>query len=213
MLPHSGVSTSGLSTAPPIPIDIRRFPWIRRLVADYAFDYPRLAEFYAGSPADPAAWATSIQRTQQHTRQRGAIADLIQAQQRGRGAPAEALAAAAQLRDSNTVAVVTGQQAGLFGGPLFTLLKALTAVRLAERVREEHHVPVISIFWIDAEDHDWDEVKRCGVLDADSNRRVVELGDPPGAHTAAIARVRLDDSVTAALAALSHKPPADRIHR
>lgn len=203
MLPQSGVSTPGLSTAAPLPIDIRRFPWIKRLVADYAFNHARLSDFYAGNPADRAAWDSSIVRTQQHQRPHAAIADLLQAQQRSRGAPAEALAAAAQLRDSKTVAVVTGQQAGLFGGPLFTLLKALTAVRLAERVRARHHVPAIAVFWIDSEDHDWDEVKRCSVLDADSNLRTAELGDPAGARTTAIARIRLDETVTAAISELA----------
>ena len=82
--------------------------------------------------------------------------------------PPAAVAAAEQLRDPQTVAVVTGQQAGLFGGPLFTLLKAITAIRLAAHVRDEHHVPAVAIFWIDAEDHDWDEVQSCTVLDADA---------------------------------------------
>ncbi len=111
---------------------------------------------------------------------RDAVADVVQAQQRRRGAPPEALAAAAQLRDPRTVAVVTGQQAGLFGGPLFTLLKALTAIQLAERVRTEHRVPAVAVFWIDAEDHDWDEVKRVGVLDADLDLQHVALGRPAG---------------------------------
>jgi uncharacterized protein YllA (UPF0747 family) len=44
------------------------------------------------------------------------------------------------------VAIVTGQQAGLFGGPLYTLLKAITAIRLAERMRREHDVPVVPVF-------------------------------------------------------------------
>src|SRR4029450_12256819 len=77
-----------------------------------------------------------------------------------------------------TVAVVTGQQAGLFGGPLFTLLKALTALRLADQVRTEHGVPTVAVFWIDAEDHDWDEVKSCNVLDADMKPLAIAAGDP-----------------------------------
>jgi bacillithiol biosynthesis cysteine-adding enzyme BshC len=185
-----------------LPIDIRRFPWIRRLAADYAFDYARVAPFFAGNPADPAAWSDAIARTQRQPRQRDAVADLLQAQQRRRGAPPEAVAAAAQLRDAATVAVVTGQQAGLFGGPLFTLLKALTAIRLAERVRSEHRVPAVAIFWIDAEDHDWDEVKTAGVLDAELALHHISLGNPPGAHEGPVARVLLDDSATTATQAL-----------
>ena len=171
-------------------------------MTDYAFDYARLAEFYAGNPADRAAWRDAIARTQQHRRNRAGVAELVQAPQRGRGAPAQALAAGGLLRDPRTVAIVTGQQAGLFGGPLFTLLKALTAVRLAEQVGAEHHVPTVAVFWIDAEDHDWDEVKTCTVLDRDLTVRPVDVDLPPGQHGAAIARVRLDASVETAAAAL-----------
>ena len=199
MLPQTGLS----GTTTRLPIDIRRFPWIRRLAADYAFDFDKAATFFAGNPADPAAWRDAIARTQRHARQRDAIAEVLQAQQRRRGAPANALAAAATLRDPNAVAVVTGQQAGLFGGPLFTLLKAVTAIQLARRVTAEHHVPAVPIFWIDAEDHDWDEVKACGVLDADDTLARLSVGDPPGAGGGPVARVCLDDSARSALDALA----------
>jgi len=190
-----------------LPVDIRRFPWINRLAADYAFDYSRLADFFAGNPADPGAWRDAISRTQQLVRQRDVVADLLAAQQERRGAPAEALAAAARLREPRTVAVVTGQQAGLFGGPLFTLLKAITAIRLAERVREEHHVPAVPVFWIDAEDHDWDEVKSCGLLDADLDLLKSAVSDPEGANERAVARIRLDRSVLNAIEELEAALP------
>jgi bacillithiol biosynthesis cysteine-adding enzyme BshC len=203
VIPQSGLSTATAR----LPIDIRRFPWIRRLAADYAFDYSRVAPFYAGDPSDPDAWREAIARTQRHPRQRDAVAALLQAQQRRRAAPPQALAAAEQLRDPRSVAIVTGQQAGLFGGPLFTLLKAVTAIRLADRVRTEHHVPAVAIFWIDAEDHDWDEVKACGILDEGLNFRSVAVGNPPGAHDGPVARVRLDDSVTSVQAELEAALP------
>ena len=191
-----------------LSIDIRRFPWIRRLAADYVFDHSRVADFFAGNPDDPAAWRDAIARTHRHDRQRDAIADLVQAQQRSRGAPDAAISATALLRDPQTVAVVTGQQAGLFGGPLFTLLKALTAIRLADQVRAEHGVPTVAVFWIDAEDHDWDEVKTCSVLDADMKPLDIAAGDPPHAHAGPVARVRLDESVAAAISALEAAMPA-----
>ena len=168
MLPPSGLST--LPTTAPLPIDIRRFSWIRPLAADYAHAYSKLADFFSGNPADADAWSAAIARARQHPRPRSAVVDLLQTQQRARGAPAEALAASALLRDPASVAVVTGQQAGLFGGPLFTLLKAITTIRLADDLRARN-VPAVAIFWIDAEDHDWDEVRQCGVLDAELGLR------------------------------------------
>jgi bacillithiol biosynthesis cysteine-adding enzyme BshC len=132
---------------------------------------------------------------------------VLQAQQRARGASETALSATALLCDPKTVAIVTGQQAGLFGGPLFTLLKALTALRLAEQVRTEHGVPTVAVFWIDAEDHDWDEVKACSVLDADMKPLAIAAGDPPQSHSDAVARVRLDESVNAAISALEGAIP------
>jgi bacillithiol synthase len=197
----------GVATTSRIPVDIRRLPWIKPLVADYAFDYSRVADFFAGDPRDPRAWREAIVRTRSYNRERDAIAGIIAAQQARRGAPAEAVAAAVRLRDPETVAVVTGQQAGLFGGPLFTLLKALTALQLAEHVKSEHGVPAVAIFWIDAEDHDWEEVKSCSVLDNSLNRRTVMVGNPPGAHVEPVARVRLDATIHAAVDELAGALP------
>ena len=201
-------SQPGVSAASArIPVDIRRFPWINRLAVDYAFDYGRLADFYSGDPTSAAAWREAIARTQRFTRERDRVADLVSAQQQQRGAPPEAVAAASHLRQAGTVAVVTGQQAGLFGGPFFTLLKAITAIRIAERIRDEHRVPAVAVFWIDSEDHDWDEVKGCGVLDAELNLAEVAVNDLPGANERPVARITLDQSVRAAVERLDATLP------
>ena len=210
MVSHPGLSESAPQDVAPgarLSIDIRRFPWIRRLAADYVFDHARVAEFFAGNPEDPAAWRDAIARTQRHPRQRDRLVDVLHAQQRDRGAPPAAVEAAGELTDRQSVAIVTGQQAGLFGGPLFTLLKALTAIRLAQQVRAEHGVPAVAVFWIDAEDHDWDEVKSCRVLDSELKVLSIAAGDPSGAGNEPVARVRLDDAVVAALSALESALP------
>jgi bacillithiol biosynthesis cysteine-adding enzyme BshC len=201
--PNAGVAAAGSS----LRIDIRRFPWINRLAADYAFDPGRLAPFFSGDVRDPQAWRQAIARAQAHPRQRDTVATLLDAQQARRGAPAEARAASARLRDAQAVAIVTGQQPGLFGGPLFTLLKALTAVQLAARVRETHGVPAVPLFWVDAEDHDWDEVNACGVLDAEAALRTIAIEgeDPPSNQP--IARIEVKQSIEAALQALADALP------
>ncbi len=204
MLPQTGAA----ATSSRFPIEIRRFPWIKRLASDYAFDYARVAEFFAGNPTDPAAWRDAVARAQRHPRDRDRITDIVMAQQRLRGAPPDALAAAARLRDPLSVAVVTGQQAGLFGGPLFTLLKAVTTLRLAERTAAEYRAPTVAVFWIDAEDHDWNEVQSCGVLNADLELVRMALGRPPGAGEGPVARVLLDSSIEEAVAMLAATVPA-----
>src|SRR5687767_14786920 len=152
---------------------------------------------------DPAAWREAIARTQRHPRQRDRIADIVLAQQRTRGAPPDALAAAARLRDPQSIAIVTGQQAGAFGGPLFTLLKAITAIQLARRVSAEHGVPATAVFWVDAEDHDWNEVASCTILDANFQPTTVTLPPPEGAGELPVAELTLDAGVEDSLAELA----------
>jgi bacillithiol synthase len=201
------VQESTVPAANRAAIDVRRFPWIRRFAADYAFAFERLAPFFAGNPSDPAAWRRAIAGAQQHPRQRDRLAEILLAQHQAFEAPAAVRANIDRLRDPRAVAIVTGQQAGLFGGPLFTLLKALTAIRLAGQVERDHGVPAVPVFWIDAEDHDWDEVKTVGVLDRDLDARTIALPDPPGAGDVPVARIRLDAGIAHAVGALRELLP------
>jgi bacillithiol biosynthesis cysteine-adding enzyme BshC len=190
--------TSGDASAR-LGVDVRRFPWIRRLAADYAYNFTAVAPFFSGNPSDRAAWADAIARTQAHPRRRADLARLLESQQERRQAPAAAREAAKRLADTRTVAIVTGQQAGLFGGPLFTLLKALTALKLARQVSADHGVPAVAIFWIDAEDHDWDEVRSCTVFDATLAARSVSLPARHAGNHLPVSSVHLDQHINTAL--------------
>lgn len=183
---------------------------MRRLATDYAFDFAPLAPFFAGNPATAAAWAETIGRVQAHLRAPAELARVIADQQTRRGAPEGARRAAAALADPGTVVVITGQQAGLFGGPLYVLLKALTTIRLAAQVAQEHGVAVVPVFWIDGEDHDWDEVNGCTVLDADLQPRTVKVASPEGAGSRPVAHLTLTAAVDEALSAIEQAlPPTD----
>ena len=187
---------------------MRRLPWVKRLAADYAHDFASLTPFFSGNPADRSAWAAAIARAQAHPRRRQELAQAIHAQQRRRGAPAQALSAGERLADPRTVAVLTGQQAGLFGGPVYTLLKAITALKLAEEVAREHGVPAVAVFWIEAEDHDWDEVRSCTLLDEEVASRTVALPQRPPGDSVPIAAIALDDRIAGVLAEVEQLLPA-----
>ncbi len=191
-----------------IPVDVRRFSWIRRLAADYAYDYKAVAPFFSGDPSDRASWAEAIRRTQGHDRRRPEIATVIAHQQERRKAPPRAREAARLLANRDTVAIVTGQQAGLFGGPVFTLLKALTALKLAEQVTRDTGVPAVAVFWIDAEDHDWEEVRSCTVFTENLTPETVSLPPRPGVDPVPVATIRLDESIHSPLAAIERVLPA-----
>jgi bacillithiol biosynthesis cysteine-adding enzyme BshC len=186
-----------------LSIDLRQVPWVRPLAGDYAFNFNRVAPLYSGDPASPDAWRETIERVQQHAIPRREIARILEAQQTRRDAPPAALAATRTLADPRTVAIVTGQQAGAFGGPLFTLLKAITAIQLARRTVEAHGTPAVPIFWVDAEDHDWDEVAATAVLDANFHTRTITMPDPEGAGILPVADLVLDARVDGALAELA----------
>lgn len=188
-------------------IDLRRWPGIRRLAADYIYDFPSLSSFYNGDPKSERSWHDAIRRAQSHPRDRQAIVDVIANQQGRRQAPPEARQALMRLADPRTVAVVTGQQAVLFGGPLFTLLKALTALKLAEKTAREHDVPAVAIFWIESEDHDWNEVRQATVFDESMSPKMVALAKRADGDPQPVAAVCLDGSITTAIDELASVLP------
>ncbi|SUZ99053.1 uncharacterized protein METZ01_LOCUS51907, partial [marine metagenome] len=156
-------------------VDCRQFSWIRRFALDYTYDFSNVSAYFMGDPMSSEAWHTRITGQTNHGRDTDTIADILETQQQQRGAPPAALAATQRLRKPNSVAIVTGQQAGLFGGPFFTLLKAITVLQLAEQMAEAHKVPIVPIFWIDSEDHDWEEIGSCNVLNTELKQTSITL--------------------------------------
>ncbi len=123
---------------------ISMLPRLSRLFLDFADSREPLAPFYVSTPwSQPWKDAISVQ----DATHRAAVADLLREQNLSWGAGEETLASIERLRGGAS-ALVTGQQVALFGGPLFTLLKASTII---QRARRANAVP---IFWLATEDHD-----------------------------------------------------------
>jgi bacillithiol biosynthesis cysteine-adding enzyme BshC len=113
------------------------------------------------------------------------------------------------------VAVVTGQQAGLFGGPLYTVHKAVAAIVDARRLAEETGVPVAPVFWLQDEDHDFEEIRTATLLDATGSPVDVSLPDDPALAEHPVTERRLTESVQTVLDAaarhLDGLPHADEV--
>jgi bacillithiol synthase len=120
------------------------------------------AGFFAGHPADAAAFRRKLEevRGRFDTGARRAAAAALRPTSPG---------AAARLRrfvEEGGAMVTTGQQAGLFSGPLYTIHKIVTAIRLAERLERTLGVVVLPVFWVASEDHDFEEASETFAVDA-----------------------------------------------
>src|SRR5262245_16763305 len=131
-------------------------PAMSALFLDYVTDWTRVRRFY------PQSYA--VESIADFARQRPAIAanqrDRLCASLSGDPNSIKKLAAGA-------VAIITGQQPGLFTGPNYTILKALTVIKLAKAL-DNLGSPAVPVFWIAAEDHDYQEVESASVLDRDA---------------------------------------------
>ena len=121
----------------------------------------------------------------------------------------------ARITDPRAVVVIGGQQAGLFSGPLYTIHKAVTVLRLSAELEAELGRPVIPVFWIAAEDSDVAEVDHAVILDQAGELREVSLrqeGEPGGGPGASagkppVSTLRFGPEIGEAVAALAAALP------
>ncbi|MEL6442930.1 MAG: bacillithiol biosynthesis cysteine-adding enzyme BshC [Bacteroidota bacterium] len=178
------------------------------LFCAYASGDEALLAHYARAPYNLVARATAAEEAADHPRDRDALADILLDQNRRwyteDGTAWDAARANIEaLRDGETAAVVTGQQLGLFGGPLYTLYKTLTALQLARQMTEETDRRVVPVFWLEGEDHDFAEIRALTVTHRNELQRIVyDDGAAPHADRGAVGRLVLTDAVTTALDAL-----------
>ncbi|MCC7174842.1 MAG: bacillithiol biosynthesis cysteine-adding enzyme BshC [Bryobacterales bacterium] len=147
---------------------LTELPGTSRLVADFGYDFPRVSTYYHLSPFDPASYPAAAGAIDYPAERRAALVEALAEQNPGHPA-LDALAG------PRTLVVATGQQVGLFGGPAYTLYKALTAARLA-RALTDRGLPSVAVFWMATEDHDLAEVSRAWVFDAANQPVKIEAG-------------------------------------
>jgi len=108
-----------------------------------------------------------------HGASRSRLADLVRTSMRGLTLDAAQESALDILRDPSSVVTVTGQQIGLFGGPMYTLAKIRTAVEEARRVTASTGCKAVPVFWLEDNDHDAAEATSAHLLSSEG--RVVDV--------------------------------------
>lgn len=174
-------------------IPFSSIPHTSKLFLDFLFHFQNTAQFYPRPLG--TGWLTDEARLVRYDDQRRAkVAAILERQNREWGAGKPTIELIERFRNG-AVAVVTGQQVGLFGGPLYSILKAATVIRVARDLsaRGQSAVPV---FWLATEDHDLDEVNQAVLPSSGSALR--ELTSPTrGRANSPVGEVRFGDEITA----------------
>jgi bacillithiol biosynthesis cysteine-adding enzyme BshC len=189
-------------------LPFERVPHQTRLFLDYLNDPVALRRFYPAAVRyhhELPQRIPEVLAAQRVDRQR--VADALERMNTRWGAPKETLENIELLRDPETIAVVSGQQAGLFTGPLYTIYKALSAVKLAGCLRQRN-TKAVPVFWIAAEDHDFAEVALAEFIGRDCQLKQVSVD--PNLHEEAqpVGYVKLDQSITTVIDELFELLPA-----
>jgi bacillithiol biosynthesis cysteine-adding enzyme BshC len=148
-------------------------PGTSRLFTDFSYHFDRVAPYYGHDPHDPASLAKAAAEIDYPADRRAALVKALALQ----NGECESLR---KLAGPGTVAVVTGQQVGLFTGPAYTIYKALTAARLARHL-SDRGIPAVPVFWLATQDHDFAEVSHAWLFDAHGDSQVVRVDAPASA--------------------------------
>ncbi|MGH9376086.1 MAG: bacillithiol biosynthesis cysteine-adding enzyme BshC, partial [Terriglobia bacterium] len=190
-------------------IPYSQVPHTTSLYLDYLYHFDRVERFYSGPPSDFRSFQRVAKLIRSQHSDRDNLVSVLTRQNKHFGCSEETLANIQLLKDPDTFAVLTGQQAGLFSGPALTLYKALTAVRLAQDLTLQG-LRCVSVFWLATEDHDLEEVLRTAVLDDDGQLQWLA---PPVERPAAdspVGAVKFGEGITEVLAGLERLfPPGE----
>lgn len=160
----------------------RELPHQPKLFLEYLDHFEKVKSFYA-HPATLQAVTRAARKMDYPSERRAEVARILQEQNAALGAGAETTSNLERL-EAGAIAVVTGQQVGLFGGPAYSIYKALTAIQIAEELILSG-IKAVPVFWMATEDHDLDEVRHVSWFESGKLLRFElpvpsEVGKPVG---------------------------------
>jgi bacillithiol synthase len=177
-----------------------QIPHTTRLFSDFLSDYSKVQQFYPRSAYFNQWFKDEASNLSYAAERREAVSMILDRQNQSWNASAKAVENVARLR-AGASAVVTGQQVGLFGGPSFTIFKALTAIKLADQATRSG-VDCVPVFWLATEDHDLAEVNQVSIPGPDGSLQKL-TATAEGLSNAPVGTVRFGSEIDAVVEAAS----------
>lgn len=161
-------------------ISFNEIPENTKLFLDYLNNFEKVQKFYKYNFRDKESFSSKFQQLKESPREfRTELSTIINSQYKDFTPSSKTLKNISLLKNKETLAIVTGQQLGILGGPMYTFYKIITAIKLAshlsERYDDYHFVPV---FWLEGDDHDFDEVRTINAVN--DNNEIVKISYTDG---------------------------------
>lgn len=145
------------------------------LFSTYINDYQKLDSFFTGNPFDESDVKDRISRIPDYSN-RYKVVEAFSSYHAKLGITESQKSQLSKFADKETLAVVTGQQLGIYGGPLYTIYKTITTILLARSWEEKLQKPVVPVFWLADEDHDFEEIASIGIP-GNTKKQVAKLDE------------------------------------
>lgn len=160
-------------------INFSDIPAHQNLFLDYLHEYDNVEKFYSKNFRDVEQYLPLFQNLVQKERpHRELIAQIIQNQYYKQDISKQTKQNISLLSSDKTIVVATGQQLGIFGGPLYTFYKIITAIKLCAHLKEIYEeFNFVPLFWLEGDDHDYDEVRNFSVLNNENHLVNIKYDD------------------------------------
>ncbi len=169
-----------------------QIPHTTRLFTDFLAYSPSVQPFYPHSPHFSEWFKAQASSLQYDPSRRERVSTILERQNKSWGSSPQTMANLSRLR-AGAAAIVTGQQVGLFGGPMFAIYKALTAVKLADEATAAG-IDAVPVFWLATYDHDLGEVNHVSIPGSDGLLRTLTTSSS-GVPGAPVSNVRLGEEI------------------
>lgn len=177
-------------------VDFRKIPGTSRLFSDFLYDFQKVEKFYAGDFRKDKNYLRIFKSIKAREHQREYLSSILRKQNQIFGSGSEAFKNIELLQKPDSLVVFTGQQVGLFGGPLYTIYKAITTLKLAQALSFRFSRPFVPLFWLDSEDHDFEEVRSTCIVDKENQIQEIKYSPAKVSSGSPMYQVVLGEEIT-----------------
>lgn len=190
-------------------VNFRDIPGHAKLFLDYLYNFEKVSKFYARNPFDKETFSKGFEEIASNRPiSRTNLESLIRNQYSGKTYSAKTQKNIELLAKESTLTIVTGQQLGILGGPLYTFNKIITTIKLANHLKERFDsFNFVPLFWLEGDDHDFNEVRTINIIDNSNELKSISYGEetPEDEITQSVGKLNFDDRINSFLIELEQK--------